>query len=150
MSSIDQISTRILHELQRDGRISMTELGERVGLSASACLRRVQELERRGIIKGYRAVIDPVFLGGGFATLLAVGLSSHDRASQQIFESAVARAPQVRECHNITGTVEYILRIETEDIEAYKRFHTEVIGAIEVVKTLTTYVIMSSPKDDRA
>ena len=65
-------------------------------------------------------------------------------------ESAVARASQVRECHNITGTVEYILRIETEDIEAYKRFHTEVIGAIEVVKTLTTYVIMSSPKDERA
>ncbi len=150
MSDIDQINAQILHELQRDGRVSMTELGERVGLSASACQRRVQELERTGVIKGYRAVIDPAVRGGGFATLLAVGLSSHDRQSQLIFERAVARAPQVRECHNITGTVEYILRIEVADIEAYKRFHTEVIGAIEVVKTLTTYVIMSSPKDERA
>lgn len=147
---IDQINTRILQELRRDGRISMTDLGARVGLSASACLRRVQELERRGVIKGYRAVIDPASQGGGFATLLAVGLSSHDRASQQIFENAVARAPEVRECHNITGTVEYILRVEVADIEAYKRFHSEVMGAIEVVKTLTTYVIMSSPKDERA
>ena len=150
MIELDRTNTRILRELQSDGRISMTELGERVGLSASACLRRVQELERTGVIKGYRAVIDPAAQGGGFATLLAVGLSSHDRQSQLTFERAVSRAPEVRECHNITGTVEYILRIEVEDIEAYKRFHSDVIGAIEVVKTLTTYVIMSSPKDERA
>ncbi len=150
MIDIDKKSAQIVRELQTDGRISMTELGERVGLSPSACLRRVQELERTGVIKGYRAVVDPAVLGTGFSTFLAVGLSRHDRESQLIFERAVARAPEVRECHNITGTVEYILRIEVADIEAYKRFHTEVIGAIEVVKTLTTYVIMSSPKDERA
>ena len=56
----------------------------------------------------------------------------------------------MRECHNITGTVEYFLRIEVPDIEAYKRFHTDVLGEIDVVKTLTTYVIMASPKDERA
>jgi DNA-binding Lrp family transcriptional regulator len=64
--------------------------------------------------------------------------------------SALWRAPEVRECHNITGTVEYFLRIEVPDIEAYKRFHTDVLGEIDVVKTLTTYVIMASPKDERA
>ena len=150
MMKLDQINEKILRQLQVDGRISMTELGERVGLSASACLRRVQELERSGVIKGYRAVIDPASIGGGFSTLVAVGLTTHDAVAQAKFERAVARAPEVRECHNITGTVEYFLRIEVPDIASYKRFHTEVLGEIDVVKTLTTYVIMASPKDERA
>ena len=150
MEKLDLINEKILRELERDGRISMTELGDRVGLSSSACLRRVQELERSGVIKGYRAIIDPASRGAGFSTLVAVGLTQHDAHSQATFERAVARAPEVRECHNITGTVEYFLRIEVPDIEAYKRFHTDVLGEIDVVKTLTTYVIMASPKDERA
>ena len=65
-------------------------------------------------------------------------------------ERAVARAPEVRECHNITGTVEYLLRVEAADLAAYKHFHTEVLGALPQVQTLTTFVVMGSPKDDRA
>lgn len=126
------------------------ELADRVGLSPSACLRRVQELERAGVIKGYRAVIDHGKLGVGFIAYLAVGLSSHTKAAQEGFERAVARAPEVRECHNITGTVEYLLRVECADLASYKHFHTDVLGVLPHLGSLTTYVVMGSPKDERA
>ena len=119
MSVTDQISARILQELGRDGRISNIELAERVGLSPSACLRRVQELERRGVIKGYRAVLDRAALGSGFAAYIGVGLSEHSKASQEAFERAISKAPEVRECHNTTGTIEYLLRVECADLPSY-------------------------------
>lgn len=150
MTSIDAISDRILRELSRDGRLSNLELAARVGLSPSACLRRVQDLERSGVIRGYRAVLDPVRLDRGFVAYLTVGLNSHTKASQEAFERAVSLAPQVRECHNITGTVEYLLRVETADLAAYKHWHTDVLGVLPQVQSITTFVVMGSPKDDRA
>jgi DNA-binding Lrp family transcriptional regulator len=139
-----------LRELSRDARQSNLDLAARVGLSPSACLRRVQDLERTGVIRGYRAVLDPVQMGVGFTAYVAVGLNSHTKASQQAFERAIARAPQVRECHNITGNVEYLLRVEAADLAAYKHFHTEILGVLPGVAAITTYVVMGSPKDDRA
>ncbi|MBY4636924.1 Lrp/AsnC family transcriptional regulator [Sphingopyxis sp. XHP0097] len=149
MSKIDHIDRRILQELRNDGRIANVELADRVGLSPSACLRRVQELERSGVISGYRAVIDPAKVGLTFIAYVAVGLSSHTKKSQSDFEAAVADAPEVRECHNITGTIEYLLRVETADLAAYKHFHTEVLGVLPQVHSITTYVLMDSPKDER-
>lgn len=150
MAKLDDINRRILQELTRDGRVSNLELADRVGLSPSACLRRVQELERSGVIRGYRAVLDPEAMGQGFVAYASVGLSEHTKASQEAFEAAMQRAPECRECHNITGTREYLLRIEAESLAAYKRFHTEVLGTLPHVSALTTYVVMGSPKDDRA
>lgn len=147
---MDQIDEKILHELSADGRVSNTELASRVGLSASACLRRVQELERNGTIKGYRAVLDRNALGGGFVAYIGVGLSDHSKASQEAFERSISRAPEVRECHNITGTIEYLLRIEVADLSAYKIFHTDVLGTLPQVTSITSYVVMGSPKDERA
>jgi DNA-binding Lrp family transcriptional regulator len=150
MTEIDPTNRRILRELARDGRISNLDLAQRVGLSPSACLRRVQDLERSGVIRGYRAVLDPARLGIGFVAYVAVGLSVHTKAAQAAFEQAMAGAREVRECHNITGTVEYLLRVEAADLAAYKHFHTEVLGTVPGVAALTTYVVMGSPKDDRA
>jgi len=147
---MDKINDRILQELIRNGRISNLELAERVGLSPSACLRRVQELERRGVIRGYRAVLDRGRLGVGFVAYATVGLSAHTKTSQETFERAMARAPEVLECHNITGSVEYLLRIEVADMPAYKAFHTDVIGTLPQVNAITTYVVIGSPKDERA
>lgn len=147
---MDLIDQKILRTLATEGRIPNLELAARVGLSPSACLRRVQELERQGIIKGYRAVIDPARIGITFTAYVTVGLNQHTKAAQEAFERAVARAPHVRECHNITGTVEYLLRVEAADLVAYKHFHTEILGALPQVDRLTTYVVMGSPKDDRA
>ena len=75
----------------------------------------MQALERAGIIAGYRAVLDPAKLGMVFVAYVAVGLNDHTKASQEAFERAVARAPEVRECHNVTGSIEYLLRVEVRD-----------------------------------
>jgi Lrp/AsnC family transcriptional regulator, leucine-responsive regulatory protein len=149
MITDDKMNDRILRELTHDGRITNIDLAAKVGLSPSACLRRVAELERSGLIKGYRAVLDPAKTGRGFVAYLTVGLSQHTKAAQEAFERALAQSPQVRELHNVTGTVEYLLRVEVADLVAYKHFHTEVLGIIPQVNAITTYVVMDSPKDER-
>ncbi|MDM7933459.1 Lrp/AsnC family transcriptional regulator [Tabrizicola sp.] len=150
MTALDDIDHRILRELVRDGRQSNLALADRVGLSPSACLRRVQALERSGVVRGYRAVLDPGRMGVGFVAYVTVGLGTHTKTAQEAFERAISRAPEVRECHNITGTVEYLLRVEAADLAAYKHWHTEVLGVLPQVRSITTFVVMGSPKDDRA
>ncbi|SMX24569.1 Lrp/AsnC family transcriptional regulator [Boseongicola aestuarii] len=147
---MDAINQKILRELGRNARLSNLELSDRIGLSPSACLRRVQELERSGVITGYRVQVDPMRLGIGFTAYIMVGLSNHTKASQEAFEQAISRANEVIECHNVTGTVEYLLRVEAADLAAYKIFHTEVLGTLPQVTAITSYVVMGSPKDLRA
>ena len=149
MLNLDRYNSNILQELQSDGRISNIELADRIGLSPSACLRRVQELEKSGVIKGYRAEIDAEKLGIGFIAYISVGLSDHTLPAQESFEATMRATPEVRECHNTTGIIEYLLRVELEDIAAYKRFHVDVLGGLPQVNSITTYVVMDSPKDER-
>lgn len=146
---MDRFDERILQELKLDGRISNVELSERIGLSASATLRRVQELEKRGIIKGYRVLIDSSQLGVGFIAYVSIGLSSHRKQSQLEFEQHVQFVDEVVECHNITGANEYLLRVETRDLPSYKKFHADVLGECEHVQSITTMVVMDSSKDER-
>lgn len=146
---MDRIDAKILHELEADGRISNLQLAERVGLSASACLRRVQALENEGVIKGYRAVLDRTRLGAGQTIFVMVGLSGQLKHDAQSFEEAMARAPEVRECHNVTGSVEYLLRVEVADLVEYKRFHSDTLGMLKQVSSITSYVSLGSSKDMR-
>lgn len=146
---MDEKDRQILRALAREGRISNLDLAERVSLSPSATLRRVQALEAAGVIAGYRAVLPPDKLGVGFVAFITVGLSEHTKRAQEAFERAMQAAPEVRECHNVTGAVEYLLRVEAADLRAYKRFHTDILGALPQVATITTYVVMGSPKDER-
>lgn len=148
--NIDNFNERILRELQKDGRITNSELADRIGLSASACLRRVQDLEQKGIIKGYRAVIDQAKLGKGFVAYVTVGLKTHTKEAQHAFEQAIIQSEDVVECHNVTGSFEYILRVESEDLISYKKFHTDVLGDVPQVATISTNVVMGSPKNVRA
>lgn len=144
---MDRFDDRILQELQLNGRLSNVELSERIGLSTSATLRRVQELERSGVIQGYRAILDAEKLGVGFIAYVTIGLSSHSQQSQKGFEERVLLAKEVTECHNITGGKEYLLRVETQDLSRYKKFHSNVLGEISQVNSITTLVVMDSPKD---
>ncbi|MGH1415638.1 MAG: Lrp/AsnC family transcriptional regulator [Pelagimonas sp.] len=150
MTQIDEMDRKILRELSLDGRQSNLALADRIGLSPSACLRRVATLEKRGVISGYRAVINPVKNGIGFTAYVTVGLNKHTKEAQQAFERAMKAAPQVRECHNTTGAVEYLLRVEVADLPSYKHFHNEVLGTQPQVNAITTLVVMGSPKDERA
>src|SRR3546814_12404248 len=99
MNETDAISRKILRELSHEGRISNLELAERVGLSPSACLRRVQELARSGVLRGYRARIDPARVGTGCIAFVALGLSRHTQVAHPGFAAAMAEPPQVRECN---------------------------------------------------
>ncbi len=150
MTELDGISRNILRELESDGRISNIDLAARVGLSPSACLRRVQELERTGVIKGYRAILDREKLGAGIIAFVMVGLSAHLSKDARAFERAMEAAPQVRECHNITGAVEYLLRVEVADLPAYKDFHANTLGVLPQVASITSHISLGSPKDKRA
>jgi len=145
---IDKFTEQILQELKNDGRMSNIDLADKVGLSPSACLRRVQDLERQGIISGYRAVINNRKLGKGFSAFVTVGLSIHTKDAQFAFEQAIAQSDEVLECHNVTGPYEYLLRVETTDLVAYKRFHTDVLGDLPQVATISTHVVMDSTKDE--
>jgi DNA-binding Lrp family transcriptional regulator len=147
---MDAIDAKILQQLEADGRISNLQLAERVGLSPSACLRRVQGLEAHGIIKGYRAVLDRTRLGSGLTVFVMVGLSGQLQRDAQAFEQAMAAAPEVRECHNVTGSVEYLLRVEVPDLAAYKSFHSETLGTLTQVSSITSHVCLGSSKDLRA
>ncbi|UPQ89736.1 Lrp/AsnC family transcriptional regulator [Vibrio sinaloensis] len=146
---MDRFDERILHELKSDGKISNVELAERIGLSPSATLRRVQELEKSGVIKGYRVVLDNSMLGVGFIAYVSIGLASHSKQAQHEFEQHVRFVDEVVECHNITGANEYLLRVETRDLPSYKRFHADVLGECRQVQSITTMVVMDSPKDNR-
>ncbi len=149
MRELDDIDNRILRELAVDARITNARLADKVGLSPSACLRRVQDLERQGVVVGYRARISRKHLGRTFVAYVMVGLTSQKKAAHEAFERAVALAREVVECHNVTGNFEYLLRVEVPDLESYKRFHTEVLGELSDVSVITTYVVMASPKNER-
>ncbi|MDA0129514.1 Lrp/AsnC family transcriptional regulator [Vibrio sp. MarTm2] len=146
---MDRYEERILHELKQDGRLSNVDLAHRIGLSPSATLRRVQDLEKRGVIKGYRAVLDRAQRGVGFVAYVSIGLASHRKQAQLEFEEHVRFVDEVVECHNITGANEYLLRVETQDLTSYKKFHADVLGECAQVQSITTMVVMDSPKDER-
>lgn len=146
---IDATDHRILQALKRDAKVSNVQLAQRIDLSPSACLRRVQELEKNGVIRGYRVVTDPAPMGRGFVAYVTVGLSLHTKAAQEGFERAMAVAKEVVECHNIAGPFEYLLRVETQDLASYKRFHTEILGTQAHLNAISTHIVMGSSKDER-
>ena len=149
MTELDDTNRRILQELTANGRISNLDLAEAIGLSPSACLRRVQELERRGVIRGYRARLDPAQTGRSFVVYVTIGLAEHSKAAQTGFERAMSAAPEVVECHNIAGAFEYLLRVEVADLPAYKAFHTETLGTVPHVRAITSHMVMGTTKDTR-
>lgn len=121
-SELDRIDLQLLAELQRSGRLTNAELAERVHLSPSACLRRVQRLERDGTIAGYRAEIDPERLGLGLQAFVRVQLRQHDAAAIAAFAALVEAWDEVVACHALTGDMDYLLQIAVRDLDHFSRF----------------------------
>ena len=121
-SDLDRIDLLLLAELQRDGRQTNAELAERVHLSPSACLRRVQRLEREGVLAGYRAVVDPERLGLGLQAFVRVQLARHDAESVAAFAERVDSWEEVVACHALTGDMDYLLHVVVRDLEGFSRF----------------------------
>jgi Lrp/AsnC family transcriptional regulator, leucine-responsive regulatory protein len=121
-AELDRTDLLLLAELQRGARLTNAELAERVHLSPSACLRRVQRLEREGVIAGYRAEVDPERLGLGLQAFVRVQLARHDAASVAAFSDAVDQWDEVVACHALTGDMDYLLQIMVRDLEHFSRF----------------------------
>jgi len=121
-TGLDRTDLQLLAELQRGGRLTNAELAERVHLSPSACLRRVQRLERDGVIAGYRAEVDPERLGLGLQAFVRVQLNHHDAESVAAFARFVNEWDEVVACHALTGDMDYLLQIAVSDLEHFSRF----------------------------
>ena len=119
---LDRTDLALLAELQRDGRISNADLAERVKLSPSACLRRVQRLEQAGVLAGYAALIDPAKVGLGLQAFVRVQLARHEPDAVATFTARVNRWDEVVACHALTGEMDYLLHVVVQDLEHFSRF----------------------------
>jgi len=121
-TQLDRTDLQLLAELQRHGRLTNAELAERVHLSASACLRRVQRLERSGVIAGYRVELDAEHLGLGLQVFVRVQLEKHDAGYVERFTNAVQAWNEVVACHALSGDMDYLLHVVVEDLDHFSRF----------------------------
>ncbi len=137
---VDPLNLRILRELQRDCRLSVAELGQRVGLSASACHRRVKQLEDAGIIMGYAARLAPRALGYTMEFFVEVSLKSQADKALDAFERAVRTSPEILECHLMAGGTDYLLRIVAADSADFERIHRERLAKLPNVARLESHL----------
>ena len=147
---MDSIDRKILAELQQDGRLTITELAAKIGLSISPCHRRLRELERNGVIRGYRAIVDAQAVGLTFEALLFVTMRQEDRDTLLGFERAVAEIPNVVQAQRLFGDPDYLLRILTTDLTAYQRLEDDVLATLPGVQRLTSTLVMKRVVQDRA
>ncbi|TDD12027.1 Lrp/AsnC family transcriptional regulator [Nonomuraea diastatica] len=145
---MDRIDRRILQELQSDGRLSNTELADRVGLTPSPCLRRVRHLEETGVIRGYRALLDGGAVGSGFQAFVTVVMRYEDQETVAEFERQVAGMPEVVEAHRLFGDPDFLLRVSVADLAAYESFYTERLSGLPGVAQVTSHVAMKTVKPD--
>ncbi len=127
---LDQTDRRILHVLQREGRISNADLAERINLSASACHRRVQRLEASKLIAGYAALLDQRRAGKPSTVFVEIKLNSQSDEVLDAFERAVARIPDLLECHLMAGQADYLLKLVVQDTEDFARIHRQYLARL--------------------
>ena len=147
--SVDSIDRKILSELQRDGRVTLTELADRVQLSVSPCHRRLRRLERDGTIRGYRALVDPAAVGLGFEVIVHVTMDREDAATIASFEEELAKVPEVRHAERLFGDPDYLVRVATADLAAYQVLRDEKLATLPGVHRLSSTIVMKRVVDER-
>ena len=146
----DTIDRAILRELMRDGRLTNSDLAERVHLSPSACLRRVRLLEEAGLISGYVMLLDPLRAGLRGVAFVLVTLDQQGRAALDAFESAAARFPEVLEVYLLAGSADYMVRVVYRDSADFERIHTEILTQLPGVSRLQTTLALRTVKKTTA
>lgn len=144
---LDRIDRKILTELQAEGRLPITGLAERVGLSKTPCQQRVKRLEEAGYIRGYAALLDLEKMGAGHVAFVEVKLNDTRAQALAAFNKAVLRLPEVEQCHMIAGDFDYLLKVRTRDIAEYRRVLGEALSALPHVANTSTFVVMESVKE---
>ncbi|WP_273521653.1 Lrp/AsnC family transcriptional regulator [Rhodosalinus sediminis] len=147
VAALDRFDRAILDELARDGRVSVTELARRVGLSKSPVQARLRRLEEAGVIRGYRAILDPIRLGREHVAFVEVKLADTREAALSAFNAGVAAIPEIEEAHLIAGSFDYLLKVRTRDMRAYRAVLAERISTLPHVAHTSTYVAMQAVKE---
>ncbi|THD72701.1 winged helix-turn-helix transcriptional regulator [Thalassobius vesicularis] len=145
---LDRIDLRILEVLSGDGRIAVTELAKKVGLSKSPCQVRLKRLQDEGYIQGFRAILNAAKLGLEHVAFAEVKLTDTTEKALSAFNKAVLQVPEIEQCHMIAGSFDYLLKIRTRDIQSYRRVLGEVISTLPYVGSTSTHVSMQSVKDE--
>ena len=146
-AKIDAIDRAILRELQKDGRLSIQDLSDKVGLSPSPCSRRVRLLEERGVLLGYSALIDERLAGFGFSAFVSVKLDKQVDEALKSFEAAVSRFPEVVDCWLMTGNRDYLMRVVTADLAAFEMFITGKLTMVKSVASIESSIPLRRVKD---
>jgi len=147
---LDNIDRSILRILQKDGRITNSQLSKDIGLSPAPTLERVKKLEQSGYISSYHAVLNKDLLGLGVTTVVMVSLKLHNKITIEKFIDSINKLEEVIECHHITGTADFMLKVVSRDISAYQKLMLEEISNIEVIADMQSMVVLSTFKDSKS
>lgn len=143
---IDAIDRRLLRALQENGRMPVSDLAEKVGLTPSPCLRRLKMLERAGVIRGYAALVDQEKVGLPVSVFVSIKLEMQREQALEHFEAAIRNCPEVVECYLMTGPRDYLLRVVAEDLAAYERFLKETLTRVEGVASIESSFALAQVK----
>ncbi|KAF0105635.1 MAG: AsnC family transcriptional regulator [Rhodospirillaceae bacterium] len=143
---LDTIDRRILAALQGDGRLSNVELADRVGLSPSPCLRRVNRLEREGYVEGYRAMLGRRQIGLGLTVFVGVKIEGHADDRATAFEEEAVACPEVVACHMVAGDADYLLEVTVPDLDAYQRFLVGKLLNLPLVREVKSTIAIQTLK----
>jgi DNA-binding Lrp family transcriptional regulator len=146
---VDSIDEKIIAELEHDGRLTVTGLAERVGLSIAPCHRRLRELERGGVIIGYRAVVDPASVGLGVEILANVTMDRGDFDTIAAFEEGLAAVPEVRHAERLFGVPDYLLRVVAPSLDDYAALRDQKLATLPGVRQITSTIVMKRVVDNR-
>ena len=150
MLKLDRIDRKILDELQRDGRLAITELAQRVGLSTSPCSERVRRLEREKVILGYHARVDPEALGRGLLVFVELTLSSKSAEVFRQVRDELLLEPRVLECHLVSGTFDYLVKARLSAMREYRDLLGQILRKMPVPAQSNSYVVMEEIKEGLA
>ncbi|MEP2531988.1 Lrp/AsnC ligand binding domain-containing protein [Shimia sp.] len=144
---MDRFDLSILEVLASNGRISITDLAQHIGLSKSPTQARLRRLEKEGVITGYRALLDPVRLGLDHVAFVEVKLTDTREAALRAFNNAVLQVPEIEQAHMIASNFDYLLKVRTSDMAAYRAVLGEKLSTLPHVASTSTYVAMQAVKD---
>lgn len=133
---LDRIDIRLLRELMTDARVSQVDLADKIGLSATACARRIRQLENAGILRGYRADLDPIALGLVTTVIVHITLEKQSEDFLRAFEAAIAKCPDVVSCHLMAGSDDYLVQVVARGIEDFERIHKQQLSRMPGVARL--------------
>lgn len=147
-SELDGFDRKVLDVIAVEGRISVTDLAKRIGLSKSPTQARLRRLEDSGVIRGYRALFDPIQLGRDHVAFVEVKLSDTRESALAAFNAAVMQVPEIEQCHLIAGAFDYLLKVRTSGMSSYRLVLADRISTLPHVANTSTYVAMQAVKEE--